>query len=67
MTEKATLDTKKVTSTLIDKNITYIYSSPLKGAIDTIKDFAENRNLEIKINNEFCECKVGEWVEDFKS
>ena len=67
MTEKGIFDTKKVTNTLIDKNITSIYSSPLKRAIDTIKDFAANRDLEIKINNEFCERKVGEWVEDFKT
>ena len=66
LTEKGILDTKKVTNTLIDKNITSIYSSPLKRAADTIKDFAENRNLDIKINNDFSERKVGEWVEDFK-
>ena len=31
-----------------------------------IKDFAENSGLEIITNNDFCERKVGEWVEDFR-
>jgi 2,3-bisphosphoglycerate-dependent phosphoglycerate mutase len=67
LTEEGILDTKKVTSTLIDKSISSIYSSPLKRAIDTIKDFAENRELEIKVINDFSERMVGEWVEDFKT
>lgn len=67
LTEKGILDTKRVTSTLIDKTITSIYSSPLKRAIDTIKDFADNRNVEIKMINDFSERRVGEWVDDFKS
>lgn len=67
LSEKGIEDTKKVTNTLIDKNITSIYSSPFKRAVDTIKDFAENIGLEIETNNNFCERKVGEWVEDFRA
>ena len=36
VSEKGMEDTKKVTYTLINKNITAIYSSPFKRAIDTI-------------------------------
>lgn len=67
LSEKGTEDTKKVTDTLIDKNITAIYSSPFKRSIDTIKDFAKTTGLEIRIDNDFRERKVGEWVEDFET
>lgn len=67
LTERGTKDTKKVTSSLIDKDITYVYSSPFKRAVDTIKDFAETMNFEIKIDNDFRERIIGEWVEDFKA
>lgn len=67
LSEKGILDTKKVTYALIDKNITLIYSSPYKRAINTVKDFAENTELEIKINNDFRERKIGKWVEDFEA
>jgi 2,3-bisphosphoglycerate-dependent phosphoglycerate mutase len=67
LSEKGMEDTKKVTYTLIDKNIISIYSSPFKRSIDTIKDFAESTGLEIKIENDFRERKVGEWVEDFRA
>lgn len=67
LSERGIVDTKKVTDALIDKNITSIYSSPFKRTVDTIKDFAKRTGLEIKINNDFRERKVGEWVEDFKA
>lgn len=67
LSEKGVIDTKKVTNVLMDKNISIIYSSPYKRAIDTIKDFAENINIEIKIDDDFRERNIGEWVEDFKA
>lgn len=67
LSEKGVLDTKKVTDVLMDKNISIIYSSPFKRAIDTIKDFAENVDIEIKIDDDFRERNIGEWVEDFKA
>ena len=66
LSEKGIADTKKVTSVLMNRNIHAIYSSPYKRAFDTIKDFADNCKLEIIINEDFRERKVGEWVEDFK-
>ncbi|SHI20331.1 histidine phosphatase family protein [Sporanaerobacter acetigenes] len=66
LTEQGVADAKKVTNALMNRDITAIYSSTYKRAIDTIKDFAENSGLEIITNNDFCERKVGEWVEDFR-
>ena len=66
LSEKGVKDSKKVTRTLNDKQISVIYSSPYKRAIDTIKDFANNKRLEIVANDNFRERKVGEWVENFK-
>ncbi len=66
LTENGIKDSIKVTSSLVDKDITYIYSSPFKRAIDTIKDLAMTIGLEIQIHNDFRERNVGKWVEDFK-
>lgn len=67
LTEEGVEDSKKVTTYLMNKKISVIYSSPYKRAVDTIKDFSDNMKLEIITNNNFCERRVGAWVEDFKS
>jgi 2,3-bisphosphoglycerate-dependent phosphoglycerate mutase len=67
LSENGIQDTKKVTDTLINKNIDSIYSSPFKRSIDTVKDFAKTTGLEIKIENDFRERKIGKWVEDFRA
>lgn len=67
LSERGIIDTKKVTNALMDKNISIIYSSPFKRAIDTIKDFADNVGIEIKIDDNFRERNVGKWVEDFEA
>ena len=64
---KGSQDAKKVTIALLDKNISVIYSSTFKRAVDTIKHFANQMGFEIITNGEFCERKVGEWVDDYKS
>ena len=66
LSEQGLADTKKVTNVLMNRNIIAIYSSPYKRAIDTIKDFADNSGIGIITNNDFCERRVGEWVEDFR-
>ncbi|MGF7059538.1 histidine phosphatase family protein [Brassicibacter mesophilus] len=66
LSKKGAADTKKITNVLMNRNINAIYSSPYKRSFDTIKDFADNSKLEIIINEDFRERKVGEWVEDFK-
>lgn len=67
LSEKGLGDAKKVTKILMDKDITSIYSSPFKRAIDTINDFANKSQIEIITVDDFCERRVGQWVEDFKS
>ncbi|WKV07493.1 histidine phosphatase family protein [Thermoanaerobacterium sp. CMT5567-10] len=66
LTKDGQKDCKKVTEFLSDKNITKIFSSPYKRAIDTIKDFAESANLKINVIDDFKERKIGNaWIEDF--
>lgn len=66
LTGEGIRDTKKVTEFLLDKNITKVFSSPYRRAIDTIKDFAERAGLEINIVDDFRERKIDSvWIEDF--
>lgn len=59
-------DRKLVTAFLYDKNIDVAFSSPYKRAIDTIAEFADVRNLEIKVLSDFRERKVGNsWIDNF--
>lgn len=67
LSEKGMADARRVTNTLMENNITAIYSSPLRRAVDTISGLAENAGIEITIGNDFRERKIGEWVEDFRS
>ena len=68
LTEKGLADSKLVTRFLADKNADVVFSSPYKRAVDTIRDFAESRGLEIHIENDFRERKVDSvWIEDFTS
>lgn len=68
LTEDAIKDSKKVTEFLKDKEIKRVFSSPYKRAIDTIKDFAESKNLNIDIIDDFRERKVDNaWIEDFNT
>jgi 2,3-bisphosphoglycerate-dependent phosphoglycerate mutase len=66
LTEKGLADSKKVTAALMGKNISAVYSSPSKRAIDTIKNFAEASALEIATMEDFSERRAGAWVEDFR-
>lgn len=61
-------DRKRVTSFLSDKDIDVIFSSPYKRAVDTIKEFADAKNMQIKLINDFRERKVGNaWIDNFDS
>ncbi len=66
LTEQGMIDSKKITASLLDKEITAIYSSPYKRAYDTVVDFAESTELKIQVVDNFRERNVGEWVEDFQ-
>ena len=67
LSEKGMADARRVTATLIDMNITAMYSSPFKRAVDTISGLAESIGIEVTVERDFRERKVGEWVEDFRA
>jgi len=68
LTKKGKEDAKLVSSYLSDKDIHVVISSPYLRAIDTVKDFAGEVGLDIKIVDDFRERKVGNvWIEDFNS
>ncbi len=59
-------DRRLVTSFLQDKEIDAIFSSPYKRAVDTIKEFADSRHMEIQLVDDFRERKIESgWIEDF--
>lgn len=66
LTEQGLRDSKMVAEFLLNKNITKVYSSPYKRAVDTVKDFAEAIKLNINIIEDFRERKIDNvWIEDF--
>ena len=66
LTEQGLQDRRRVTDFLWDKDIDTALSSPYKRAVDTIKEFADARGLEIRLTDDFRERKVGGgWIEDF--
>lgn len=58
LTEGSLNDCRKVTEFLLDKNITKVFLSPYKRAVDTVKDFADTSGLKINIVENFRERKV---------
>lgn len=66
LTEEGVNASKKVKMFLKDKNISKIYSSPYKRAIDTVKELSDFLHLDIKVIDNFRERKIcDEWIEDF--
>ena len=66
LTEKGLKDRSLVTDFLKDKNIELVLSSPFKRAIDTVKEFADENNLDIEKIYDFRERKVDScWIENF--
>ena len=66
LSAKGMEDRKLVTDFLDDKEIDIVLSSPHKRAIDTISEFAECKDLDICIINDFRERKIDSvWIEDF--
>ena len=67
LTAQGLEDRKLVTEFLWNKDINVVLSSPYKRSVDTIREFADGKGLEIKIIDDFRERKVGNsWIEDFK-
>ena len=68
LTKDGQNSSKKVSEFLSKKNISTVYSSPYKRAVDTLSDFAESLDFEINIIDDFRERKIDDvWVEDFDS
>lgn len=68
LSNKGLKDRRLVTDFLMDKQIDIVLSSPYKRAIDTVRDFAEIKGIDIIIMDEFKERRVDSgWVEDFNS
>jgi len=61
-------DRKLVTEYLRDKDIDVVLSSPFKRAVDTVKDFADVKGLEVITVSDFRERRVDSgWIENFNS
>ena len=68
LSNKGIEDRKLVTEFLMDKQIDIVLSSPYKRAVDTVRDFAEKKGIDIGIVDEFRERRVDTgWIEDFNS
>ena len=68
LTESGLQASKLVTKFLFDQEIDRVFSSPFKRAIDTVKDFAEVKQLPVEVIADFRERKVSDkWIEDFHS
>lgn len=66
LSAKGIKDRQLVTKFLADKGVCVVLSSPYIRAVDTVKDFADSRNLEVILENDFRERKVDSgWIEDF--
>ncbi len=68
LTAKGLEDRALVTEFLADRGIDLVFSSPLKRAVDTVKDFADRHDLAVTTVDDFRERKVDSgWIEDFHS
>ena len=68
LSDKGLQDRTMVTDFLMDKKVDVVLSSPYKRAVDTVRDFAEKKNLDIGIIEDFRERRVDSgWIEDFNA
>ena len=66
LSPKGRKDCALVTEFLLDKNISAVYSSPFRRAVDTLGEFAALRGLPIRILDDFRQRRVDSgWIEDF--
>ncbi len=68
LSAKGLKDRELVTDFLTDKQIDIVISSPFKRAIDTVRDFADENEMDITIIDDLRERRVDScWIEDFTS
>lgn len=66
LTEKGLADRKLVSEYLSDKDIHVVLSSPYRRAVDTVGQFAAQRNLTVITMEQLRERRVGDaWIDDF--
>lgn len=66
LTPRGLADRSLVTDFLRDKEISAVFSSPYRRAVDTIKPFAEEARLPIEHVHDFRERRIDSvWIEDF--
>ena len=65
LSEKGWKDRLLVTDFLQSKHIDVLLSSPYRRAVDTISDFARKSSLNIELEDDFRERRIGEWLVDF--
>ncbi len=67
LTAKGLQDREAITEYFQHTHIDAVLSSPYKRAADTVKHFADSRNLPIQLVPDFRERKVSDtWIEDFR-
>jgi 2,3-bisphosphoglycerate-dependent phosphoglycerate mutase len=68
LTEKGRLDTDKVTAALKDRDITAVYSSPYRRAVETVQGVADALGVQVMTVEDFRERRVDNaWIEDFQA
>lgn len=68
LSAKGLKDRELVTDFLMDKEIDVVLSSPFKRAVDTVRHFAEKKEMDIILVEDFKERRVDSvWIEDFNS
>ncbi len=66
LSAKGLRDRQLVTAFLADKNVDAVLSSPYRRAVDTVRDLAEKRGLDVVTEDAFRERRIdGGWIEDF--
>ena len=68
LTEEGIASVERITAYFKDKNITRVYSSPYKRAVDTVSNISMFHNLRLELIEDFRERKITDsWIEDFES
>ena len=65
LTEKGMRDRALVTAFLAGREISAVFSSPCRRAVDTVADFAERYGFTVRTVEDFRERESGGWTEDF--
>lgn len=65
LTPKGVLQSQNLVQAFLGVDIELFFSSPHKRAVDTLLPLARHYNKSIKTIDDFCERKIGTWVDDF--